>query len=357
MRRHSPVLALACEVAPERMPRGAAFIGYCQDESCTLSQWHDISCNAELSCVCQEGGQVAPQMNEWIHDKLKAEGGSYREGLECGDEVLPSPPPSPPPGPPPPASFTCQCGVSTDYPPISGAWFSSPDCSGAPSVTWALPFFPANEESADSINACGGGDDYICFINDGPLLHYWAGSCISPTTQRTQWCDYSVEPPRFRGERIVGDDCSSTTMAAYSDPADGTCVSNGERGSHRIYCGAAIRSVECVTSAECASECMASCESAGLEAGEESAGLVEGGKSAGLEAGEESADLVGVIVGATVGGLAALILAIALPIVVICCCRKKATAAPPSTAVPATQGVAMPVAKSAPATEQASVDA
>ena len=86
MRRHSPVLALACEVAPERMPRGAAFIGYCQDESCTLSQWHDISCNAELSCVCQEGGQVAPQMNE-IHDKLKAEGGSYREGLECGDEV------------------------------------------------------------------------------------------------------------------------------------------------------------------------------------------------------------------------------------------------------------------------------
>ena len=87
MRRHSPVLALACEVAPERMPRGAAFIGYCQDESCTLSQWHDISCNAELSCVCQEGGQVAPQMNEWIHDKLKAEGGSYREGLECGDEV------------------------------------------------------------------------------------------------------------------------------------------------------------------------------------------------------------------------------------------------------------------------------
>ena len=73
MRRHSPVLALACEVAPERMPRGAAFIGYCQDESCTLSQWHDISCNAELSCVCQEGGQVAPQMNEWIHDKLKAE--------------------------------------------------------------------------------------------------------------------------------------------------------------------------------------------------------------------------------------------------------------------------------------------
>ena len=84
MRRHSPVLALACEVAPERMPRGAAFIGYCQDESCTLSQWHDISCNAELSCVCQEGGQVAPQMNE-IHDKLKAEGGSYREGLECGD--------------------------------------------------------------------------------------------------------------------------------------------------------------------------------------------------------------------------------------------------------------------------------
>ena len=88
MRRHSPVLALACEVAPERMPRGAAFIGYCQDESCTSSsQWHDISCNAELSCVCQEGGQVAPQMNEWIHDKLKAEGGSYREGLECGDEV------------------------------------------------------------------------------------------------------------------------------------------------------------------------------------------------------------------------------------------------------------------------------
>ena len=83
MRSHSPVLALACEVAPERMPRGAAFIGYCQDESCTLSQWHDISCNAELSCVCQEGGQVAPQMNEWIHDKLKAEGGSYREGLEC----------------------------------------------------------------------------------------------------------------------------------------------------------------------------------------------------------------------------------------------------------------------------------
>ena len=88
MRRHSPVLALACEVAPERMPRGAAFIGYCQDESCTsASQWHDISCNAELSCVCQEGGQVAPQMNEWIHDKLKAEGGSYREGLECGGEV------------------------------------------------------------------------------------------------------------------------------------------------------------------------------------------------------------------------------------------------------------------------------
>ena len=86
MRRHSPVLALACEVAPERMPRGAAFIGYCQDESCTLSQWHDISCNAELSCVCQEGGQVAPQMNE-IHDKLKAEGGSYREGLECEDGV------------------------------------------------------------------------------------------------------------------------------------------------------------------------------------------------------------------------------------------------------------------------------
>ena len=84
MRRHSPVLALACEVAPERMPRGAAFIGYCQDESCTLSQWHDISCNAELSCVCQEGGQVAPQMNE-IHDKLKAEGGSYREGLECDE--------------------------------------------------------------------------------------------------------------------------------------------------------------------------------------------------------------------------------------------------------------------------------
>ena len=87
MRRHSPVLALACEVAPERMPRGAAFIGYCQDESCTLSQWHDIACNSELSCVCQEGGQVAPQMNEWIHDKLKAEGGSYREGLECEDEV------------------------------------------------------------------------------------------------------------------------------------------------------------------------------------------------------------------------------------------------------------------------------
>ena len=84
MRRHSPVLALACEVAPERMPRGAAFIGYCQDESCTLSQWHDIACNSELSCVCQEGGQVAPQMNE-IHDKLKAEGGSYREGLECDE--------------------------------------------------------------------------------------------------------------------------------------------------------------------------------------------------------------------------------------------------------------------------------
>ena len=89
MRRHSPVLALACEVAPERMPRGAAFIGYCQDESCTLSQWHDISCNAELSCVCQEGGQVwgvSERMNQ-IHDDLKAEGGSYREGLECEDGV------------------------------------------------------------------------------------------------------------------------------------------------------------------------------------------------------------------------------------------------------------------------------
>ena len=89
MRRHSPVLALACEVAPERMPRGAAFIGYCQDESCTLSQWHDISCNAELSCVCQEGGQVwgvSERMNQ-IHDDLKAEGGSYREGLECEDAV------------------------------------------------------------------------------------------------------------------------------------------------------------------------------------------------------------------------------------------------------------------------------
>ena len=98
-------------------------------------------------------------------------------------------------------------------------------------------------------------------------------------------------------------------------------------------------------------------ESAGLEAGEESAGLVEGGKSAGLAAGDESAGLVGVIVGATVGGLAALILAIALPIVVICCCRKKVKASPPSTAVPATQGVAMPVAKSAPAIEQASIEA
>ena len=89
MRRHSPVLALACEVAPERMPRGAAFIGYCQDESCTLSQWHDIPCNAELSCVCQEGGQVwgvSERMNQ-IHDDLKAEGGSYREGLECEDGV------------------------------------------------------------------------------------------------------------------------------------------------------------------------------------------------------------------------------------------------------------------------------
>ena len=245
------------------------------------------------------------------------------DGGDCTPPL--SPPPGPPPGPPPPASVTCQCGKSGDYPPISGAWFSSPDCSGAPTATWALPFFPVNEESAGSIN-----------VYD---VDYCAGSWSTPTTQRSQWCDYSVEPPQFRGERIVGDDCSSTTMVAFSDPADGTCVSNGERGSHRIYCGAAIRSVECVASAECASECMASCESAGLEAG------------------EESADLVGVIVGATVGGLAALILAIALPIVVICCCRKKATAAPPSTAVPATQGVAMPVAKSAPATEQASIEA
>ena len=90
-------------------------------------------------------------------------------------------------------------------PPMSWESYDTPDCSGEPTWTLAVPTFPTDAASADM----------TCHAVDGGAI-------------QGEWCDYSEEPPKLRGIYFTSP-ASATAPAATAPTSTATAPARSTR--------------------------------------------------------------------------------------------------------------------------------